>query len=158
MEFKKVLILTILFMLAGLGGMFIGSGTEKDSTQTRQKVKKVVVHDTVYVSNSFETYNLPKCEGALIDSLVIDKRKITTDGVPEHGRPALELFGVGYPIYLKRQISSGLEIGMATWGTTFDNPLWYSVGCHGKITPSKKMEGHITCSGEWVVLIKECDE
>mgnify|MGYP006967432666 CR=1 FL=1 len=85
MEFKKVLILTVLFMLAGLGGMFIGSGIEKDSTQTKQKVKKVVVHDTVYVSNSFETYNLPKCEGALIDSLVIDKRKITTDGVPEGG-------------------------------------------------------------------------
>lgn len=155
MEFKKVLILAILFMLAGLFGIFIGSGIEKDSTQTKQKVKKVVVHDTVYV-NSAEAYNLPKCEGALIDSLVIDKRKITTDGVPEHGRPALELFGVGYPIYLKRQISSGVEIGMGQWGTTFDNPLWYSVGCHGKITPAKK-EGHINCSGEWVVLIKEGD-
>lgn len=155
---KKMLIMTIfLFILAGLGGLFIGSGSA-DSTQSKQKVKKVVVHDTVYVNNSFETtYNLPKCEGALIDSLVIDKRKITTDGVPEHGRPAMELFGVGYPIYLKRQISSGLEIGMAHWGTTFDNPLWYSVGCHGNVYPSKKKEGHISCSGEWVVLIKEGD-
>ncbi len=155
---KKMLIMTVfLFILAGLGGLFIGSG-RVDSTQSKQKVKKVVIHDTVYVNNSFETtYNLPKCEGGLIDSLVIDKRKITTDGVPEHGRPALELFGVGYPIYLKRQISSGLEIGMATWGTTFDNPQYYSVGCHGKITPSIKQEGHITCSGEWVVLIKEGD-
>lgn len=102
MEFKKVLILSVLFMLSGLFGIFIG-GIEKDSTQSKQKVKKVVVHDTVYVNSSFDTYNLPKCEGALIDSLVIDKRKITTDGVPEGGRPALELFGVGYPIYLKRQ-------------------------------------------------------
>ena len=69
----------------------------------------------------------------------------------------MELFGVGYPIYLKRQISSGLEIGIATWGTTIDNPLWYSVGCHGIVYPSKKKEGHISCSGEWVVLIKEGD-
>lgn len=158
MEFKKILILTVLFMLAGLGGIFIGSGIEKDSTQSKQKIKKVFVHDTVYVNNSFETtYNLPKCEGALIDSLVIDKRKITTDGVPEHGRPSLELFGVGYPIYLKRPINTGVEIGIAQWGTTFDNPLWYSVGCHGKITPSINKEGHISCSGEWVVLIKEGD-
>lgn len=155
---KKMLIMTVfLIMLAGLGGLFIGSG-RVDSTQSKQKVKKVVVHDTVYVNSSIDMYNLPKCEGALIDSLVIDKRKITTDGVPEHGRPALELFGVGYPIYLKREISSGLEIGIAQWGTTFDNPLWYSVGCHGNVYPSKKKEGHITCSGEWIVLIKEGDE
>ena len=75
MEFKKVLILSVLFMLSGLFGIFIG-GIEKDSTQTKQKVKKVVVHDTVYVNSSFDTYNLPKCEGALIDSLVIDKKKL----------------------------------------------------------------------------------
>lgn len=156
MEFKKVLILSVLFMLSGLFGIFIG-GIEKDSTQTKQKVKKVVVHDTVYVNSYIDTYNLPNCDGGLIDSLVIDKRKITTDGVPEGGRPAMELFGVGYPIYLKRQISSGLEIGITTWGTTFDNPLWYSVGCHGILYPSKKKEGHISCSGEWVVLIKEGD-
>ena len=155
MDFKKLIV--IMFVFVGLIGVFIGR-IEQDTVETKTKVKKVVVHDTVYVNSSIDTYNLPKCEGALIDSLVIDKRKITTDGVPEHGRPALELFGVGYPIYLKRQISSGLEIGMATWGTTFDNPLWYSVGCHGKITPSIKQEGHITCSGEWVVLIKEGDE
>lgn len=156
MEFKKVLILSVLFMLSGLFGIFIG-GIEKDSTQTKQKVKKVVVHDTVYVNSYIDTYNLPNCDGGLIDSLVIDKRKITTDGVPEGGRPAMELFGVGYPIYLKRQISSGLEIGITTWGTTFDNPLWYSVGCHGILYQSKKKEGHISCSGEWVVLIKEGD-
>lgn len=156
MEFKKVLILSVLFILSGLFGIFIG-GIEKDSTQTKQKVKKVVVHDTVYVNSYIDTYNLPNCDGGLIDSLVIDKRKITTDGVPEGGRPAMELFGVGYPIYLKRQISSGLEIGITTWGTTFDNPLWYSVGCHGILYPSKKKEGHISCSGEWVVLIKEGD-
>ena len=156
MEFKKVLILSVLFMLSGLFGIFIG-GIEKDSTQTKQKVKKVVVHDTVYVNSYIDTYNLPNCDGGLIDSLVIDKRKITTDGVPEGGRSAMELFGVGYPIYLKRQISSGLEIGITTWGTTFDNPLWYSVGCHGILYPSKKKEGHISCSGEWVVLIKEGD-
>lgn len=156
MEFKKVLILSVLFMLSGLFGIFIG-GIEKDSTQTKQKVKKVVVHDTVYVNSYIDTYNLPNCDGGLIDSLVIDKRKITTNGVPEGGRPAMELFGVGYPIYLKRQISSGLEIGITTWGTTFDNPLWYSVGCHGILYPSKKKEGHISCSGEWVVLIKEGD-
>lgn len=153
---KKMLIMTIfLFMLAGLGGLFIGSG-RVDSTQSKQKIKKVFVHDTVYVNNSFET-SLSKSEGSLIDSLVIDKRKITTDGVPEHGRPALELFGIGYPIYLKRPINTGVEIGIAQWGTTFDNPLWYSVGCHGKITPSINKEGHISCSGEWVVLIKEGD-
>ena len=155
---KKMLIMTVfLFILAGLGGMFIGSGSV-DSTQSKQKIKKVFVHDTVYVNSYIDTYNLPKYEGALIDSLVIDKRKITTDGVPEGGRPAMELFGVGYPIYLKRQISSGLEIGISQWGTTFDNPLWYSVGCHGNVYPSKKKEGHISCSGEWVVLIKEGDE
>lgn len=153
---KKMLIMTVLFMLSGLFGIFIG-GIEKDSTQTKQKVKKVVVHDTVYVNSYIDTYNLPNCDGGLIDSLVIDKRKITTDGVPEGGRLAMELFGVGYPIYLKRQISSGLEIGITTWGTTFDNPLWYSVGCHGILYPSKKKEGHISCSGEWVVLIKEGD-
>lgn len=156
MEFKKVLILSVLFMLSGLFGIFIG-GIEKDSTQTKRKVKKVVVHDTVYVNSYIDTYNLPNCDGDLIDSLVIDKRKITTDGVPEGGRPAMDIFGVGYPIFLKRQISSGLEIGLATWGTTFDNPLWYSVGCHGNIYPSKKKEGHNSCSGEWVVLIKEGD-
>lgn len=156
MEFKKVLILSVLFMLSGLFGIFIG-GIEKDSTQSKLKVKKVFVHDTVYVNSYIDTYNLPNCDGGLIDSLVIDKRKITTDGVPEGGRPAMELFGVGYPIYLKRQISSGLEIGIATWGTTIDNPLWYSVGCHGIVYPSKKKEGHISCSGEWVVLIKEGD-
>lgn len=151
---KKILVLTLMFMLAGVAGNLIGKiGQEPQESKT--KVKKVVVHDTVYV-NSAEAYNLSKCEGALIDSLVIDKRKITTDGVPEHGRPALELFGVGYPIYLKRPINTGVEIGIAQWGTTFDNPLWYSVGCHGNITPSKK-EGHISCSGEWVVLIKEGD-
>lgn len=154
---KKILGLTLMFMLAGVAGNLIGKiGQEPQESKT--KVKKVVVHDTVYVSNSYETYNLPKCEGALIDSLVIDKRKITTDGVPVHGRPALELFGVGYPIYLKRQISVGTEVGIGHWGTTFDNPQYYSVGCHGVITPSKKKEGHISCSGEWVVLIKEGDE
>lgn len=153
---KKILGLTLMFMLAGVAGNLIGKiGQEPQESKT--KVKKVVVHDTVYVNSSIETYNLPKCEGGLIDSLVIDKRKITTDGVPEHGRPALELFGVGYPIYLKRQISSGVEIGMGQWGTTFDNPLWYSVGCHGNVFPSTKKEGHISCSGEWVVLIKEGD-
>lgn len=157
MEFKKVLILAVLFMLSGLFGIFIGSGIEKDSTQTKQKVKKVVVHDTVYVSNSFETYNLPKCEGALIDSLVIDKRKITTDGVPEGGKALIEAFGVGYPVYMKKEIGVGYEIGLAQWGTTFDNPQYYSVGCHGNVYPSKKKEGHLTCSGEWVVLIKEGD-
>lgn len=155
---KKMLIMTVfLFILAGLGGLFIGSG-RVDSTQSKQKVKKVIVHDTVYVNNSFETYNLPKCEGALIDSLVIDKRKITTDGVPEGGKALIEAFGVGYPVYMKKEIGVGYEIGLAQWGTTFDNPQYYSVGCHGKITPSTKKEGHITCSGEWVVLIKEGDE
>lgn len=145
-----------LIIIAIVAGNLIWKiGQEPQELKT--KVKKIIVHDTVYVNSSIETYNLPKCEGALIDSPVIDKRKITIDGVPEHGRPALELFGVGYPIYLKRQISSGVEIGMGQWGTTFDNPLWYSVGCHGKITPSKKKEGHISCSGEWVVLIKESD-
>lgn len=154
---KKMLIMTVfLFILAGLSGLFIGS-ERVDSTQSKLKVKKVFVHDTVYVNSYIDTYNLPNCDGDLIDSLVIDKRKITTDGVPEGGRPAMELFGVGYPIYLKRQISSGLEIGIATWGTTIDNPLWYSVGCHGILYPSKKKEGHISCSGEWVVLIKEGD-
>lgn len=150
---KLILILGIMFTLSGLFGMFIRNVDE--NTNKNQKIKKVFVHDTVYVNNSFET-SLSKCEGSLIDSLVIDKRKITTDGVPEHGRPSLELFGVGYPIYLKRPINTGVEIGIAQWGTTFDNPLWYSVGCHGKITPSKK-EGHISCSDEWVVLIKEGD-
>lgn len=153
---KKILGFTLMFMLAGVAGNLIGKiGQEPQELKT--KVKKVVVHDTVYVNNSFETYNLPKCEGALIDSLVIDKRKITTDGVPEHGKPALELFGIGYPIYLKRQISTGVEIGIGQWGTTFDNPQYYSVGCHGNVFPSKKKEGHISCSGEWVVLIKEGD-
>ena len=153
---KKILGLTLMFMLAGVAGNLIGKiGQEPQETKT--KVKKVVVHDTVYVSNSFETYNLPKCEGALIDSLVIDKRKITTDGVPENGKPMMEAFGVGYPVYIKNQISVGYEIGIAQWGTTFDNPQYYSVGCHGKITPSIKKEGHISCSGEWVVLIKEGD-
>ena len=156
MEIKKMLVFAFMFMLAGLAGLFIGR-MEQDPPQVNQKVKKVVVHDTVYVNQSFETYNLPKCEGALIDSLVIDKRKITTDGVPEHGKPMMEVFGVGYPVYLKRQISSGVEIGVAQWGTTFDNPLYYSVGCHGNVFPSKKKEGHISCSGEWVVLIKEGD-
>lgn len=153
---KKILILTLMFMLAGAAGNLIGK-IDQEPQESKTKVKKVIVHDTVYVNSSIETYDLPKCEGALIDSLVIDKRKITTDGVPEHGRPALELFGVGYPIYLKRPINTGVEIGIAQWGTTFDNPLWYSVGCHGKITPSIKKEGHITCSGEWVILIKEGD-
>lgn len=153
---KKILGLTLMFMLAGVAGNLIGK-IDQEPQESKTKVKKVIVHDTVYVNSSIETYDLPKCEGALIDSLVIDKRKITTDGVPEHGRPALELFGVGYPIYLKRPINTGVEIGIAQWGTTFDNPLWYSVGCHGKITPSIKKEGHITCSGEWVVLIKEGD-
>ena len=153
---KKILGLTLMFMLAGVAGNLIGKiGQEPQETKT--KVKKVVVHDTVYVSNSFETYNLPKCEGALIDSLVIDKRKITTDGVPENGKPMMEAFGVGYPVYIKNPISVGYEIGIAQWGTTFDNPQYYSVGCHGMITPSKKKEGHISCSGEWVVLIKEGD-
>lgn len=152
---KKILGLTLMFMLAGVAGNLIGKiGQEPQESKT--KVKKVFVHDTVYVNNSFET-SLSNCEGSLIDSLVIDKRKITTDGVPEHGRPALELFGIGYPIYLKRPINTGVEIGIAQWGTTFDNPLWYSVGCHGKITPSINKEGHISCSGEWVVLIKEGD-
>ena len=153
---KKILGLTLMFMLAGVAGNLIGKiGQEPQESKT--KVKKVVVHDTVYVSNSFETYNLPKCEGALIDSLVIDKRKITTDGVPENGKPMMEAFGVGYPVYIKNPISVGYEIGIAQWGTTFDNPQYYSVGCHGMITPSKKKEGHISCSGEWVVLIKEGD-
>lgn len=152
---KKILGLTLMFMLAGVAGNLIGKiGQEPQESKT--KVKKVVVHDTVYVSNSFETYNLPKCEGGLIDSLVIDKRKITTDGVPEGGKALIEAFGVGYPVYMKKEIGVGYEIGLAQWGTTFDNPLWYSVGCHGNITPSKK-EGHISCSGEWVVLIKEGD-
>lgn len=155
---KKMLIMTVfLFILAGLSGLFIGS-ERVDSTHSKRKVKKVFVHDTVYVNSYIDTYNLPNCDGGLIDSLIIDKRKITTDGVPEGGRPAMELFGVGYPIYLKRQISSGLEIGISQWGTTFDNPLWYSVGCHGNVYTSKKKEGHISCSGEWVVLIKEGDE
>ena len=154
---KKMLIMTVfLFILAGSSGLFIGSG-RVDSTQSQLKVKKVFVHDTVYVNSYIDTYNLPNCDGGLIDSLVIDKKKITTDGVPEGGRPAMELFRVGYPIYLKRQISSELEIGISQWGTTFDNPLWYSVGCHGIVYPSKKKEGHISCSGEWVVLIKEGD-
>lgn len=151
---KKILVLTLMFMLAGVAGNLIGKiGQEPQESKT--KVKKVVVHDTVYV-NSAEAYNLPKCEGALIDSLVIDKRKITTDGVPEGGKALIEAFGVGYPVYMKKEIGVGYEIGLAQWGTTFDNPLWYSVGCHGKITPAKK-EGHINCSGEWVVLIKEGD-
>lgn len=153
---KLILILGIMFLLSGLFGMFI-QNVDENTDNKSQKIKKVYVHDTVYVNSSIETYNLPKCEGALIDSLVIDKRKITTDGVPAHGRPALELFGVGYPIYLKRQISVGTEVGIGHWGTTFDNPQYYSVGCHGVITPSKKKEGHISCSGEWVVLIKEGD-
>ena len=145
-----------MFMLAGVAGNLIGKiGQEPQETKT--KIKKVIVHDTVYVNNSFETYNLPKCEGALIDSLVIDKRKITTDGVPENGKPMIEGFGVGYPIYIKNPISVGYEIGIAQWGTIFDNPQYYSVGCHGTITPSIKKEGHISCSGEWVVLIKEGD-
>lgn len=153
---KKILGLSLMFMLAGVAGNLIGK-IGQESQETKTKVKKVVVHDTVYVNNSFETYNLPKCEGALIDSLVIDKRKITTNGVPENGKALIEAFGVGYPIYMKRNIGVGTEIGIAQWGTTFDNPQYYSVGCHGNITPSKKKEGHISCSGEWVVLIKEGD-
>ena len=154
---KKMLIMTVfLFILAGLGGLFIGSG-RVDSTESKKKVKKIVVHDTIYVSNSFETYNLPKCESALIDSLVIDKRKITTDGVPEGSKALIEAFGVGYPVYMMKEIGVGYEIGLVQWGTTFDNPQYYSVGCHGNIYPSKKKEGHISCSGEWVVLIKEGD-
>lgn len=152
---KIILILGIMFILTGLFGLFIRNVDE--NTNKNYKVKKVYVHDTVYVNNSFESYDLPKCEGALIDSLIIDKRKITTNGVPENGKPMMEVFGVGYPIYLKREISTGVEIGIAQWGTTFDNPLYYSVGCHGKITTSIKKEGHISCSGEWVVLIKEGD-
>lgn len=152
---KKILGLTLMFMLAGVAGNLIGKiGQEPQESKT--KVKKVVVHDTVYV-NSVEAYNLPKCEGALIDSLVIDKRKITTDGVPEGGKALIEAFGVGYPVYMKKEIGVGYEIGLAQWGTTFDNPLWYSVGCHGNVFPSTKKEGHISCSGEWVVLIKEGD-
>lgn len=152
---KKILGLTLMFMLAGVAGNLIGKiGQEPQESKT--KVKKVVVHDTVYV-NSVEAYNLPKCEGSLIDSLVIDKRKITTDGVPEGGKALIEAFGVGYPVYMKKEIGVGYEIGLAQWGTTFDNPLWYSVGCHGNVYPSTKKEGHISCSGEWVVLIKEGD-
>ena len=152
---KKILGLTLMFMLAGVAGNLIGKiGQEPQESKT--KVKKVVVHDTVYV-NSVEAYNLPKCEGALIDSLVIDKRKITTDGVPEGGKALIEAFGVGYPVYMKKEIGVGYEIGLAQWGTTFDNPLWYSVGCHGNVFQSTKKEGHISCSGEWVVLIKEGD-
>ena len=152
---KKILGLTLMFMLAGVAGNLIGKiGQEPQESKT--KVKKVVVHDTVYV-NSVEAYNLPKCEGGLIDSLVIDKRKITTDGVPEGGKALIEAFGVGYPVYMKKEIGVGYEIGLAQWGTTFDNPLWYSVGCHGNVFPSTKKEGHISCSGEWVVLIKEGD-
>ena len=155
---KKMLIMTIfLFILAGFGGLFIGSG-RVDSPQSKRKVKKVFVHDTVYVNRSIETYNLPKCEGALIDSLVIDKRKITTDGVPEGGKALIEAFGVGYPVYIKKEIGVGYKIGLSQWGTTFDNPQYYSVGCHGNVYPSKNKEGHISCSGEWVVLIKEGDE
>lgn len=154
---KKILGLTLMFMLAGVAGNLIGKiGQEPQNSKT--KVKKVVVHDTVYVNSSIDTYNLPKCEGALIDSLVIDKRKITTDGVPEGGKALIEAFGVGYPVYMKKEIGVGYEIGLAQWGTTFDNPQYYSVGCHGTITPSIKKEGHISCSGEWVVLIKEGDE
>lgn len=152
---KIILILGIMFILTGLFGLFIRNVDE--NTNKNYKVKKVYVHDTVYVNNSFESYNLPKCEGALIDSLIIDKRKITTNGVPENGKPMMEVFGVGYPIYIKNPISVGYEIGIGHWGTTFDNPLYYSVGCHGKITTSIKKEGHISCSGEWVVLIKEGD-
>ena len=106
---KKILGLTLMFMLAGVAGNLIGKiGQEPQNSKT--KVKKVIVHDTIYVSNSFETYNLPKCEGALIDSLVIDKRKITTDGVPEGGKALIEAFGVGYPVYMKKEIGVGYEI------------------------------------------------
>ena len=70
---KKILIMTVFLFIS------------VDSTQSKQKIKKVFVHDTVYVNSYIDTYNLPKYEGALIDSLLIDKRKITTDGVPEGG-------------------------------------------------------------------------
>lgn len=64
-----------LIIIAIVAGNLIWKiGQEPQELKT--KVKKIIVHDTVYVNSSIETYNLPKCEGALIDSLVIDKRKL----------------------------------------------------------------------------------
>lgn len=143
---KKLLFIAILF------GILTGCGSDEQSTRTR--VKKVVIHDTVYVDKQVSV-NQESCGSKLVDQFVIEKREIDFSKIPSDARYDKKMFAVGIPFTVKQKINEGIEIGLGVWGSTFDDVKYYSVGCNGRIFDTPNRPGAISCSGEWVVLIKE---
>ena len=143
---KKLLLIAILF------GILTGCDSGEQSTRVR--VKKVIVHDTVYVDKQVSV-NQESCGSRLVDQFVFEKHKIKLNEIPAGAKYDKNMFAVGVPFTTKEKINEGIAIGLGVLGTTFDDVQYYSVGCNGNIFDTPNKPGHISCSGEWVILIKE---